>query len=227
MSFLKNILSPFMEFKNDEGQETTGISAPGANTKSAGKQTTATGYATPALQTPSASTSATSATVGEYEKYFEHLIEEANAKNPLFQGTDFKEFIDSKTDVEAIADEATKYKTAFNVLKRTGLTKDRLVSTGQEYIRLIDTDLTGFNSAYAQQYKSDVEQKEQLLQKKAEELQALNEKITAVNNDIKQLSQQIVQSKDKLNTNKDLFVRAGQNKKQEIQSELQKIEQYF
>ena len=70
-----------------------------------------------------------SAAMADYQKYFEDLIEEANAKNPMFQGTDFKEFIDSKIDVEAIADEATRYKTAFNVLKRTGLTKERLVST--------------------------------------------------------------------------------------------------
>nr|MBA2561366.1 hypothetical protein [Chitinophagaceae bacterium] len=146
---------------------------------------------------------------------------------PVFQGTDFKEFIDSKVDVEAIADEETKYRTAFNVLKRTGLTKERLISTGQQYLSLIEHDLKGFNDVFMQQYKTDVEQKEMLLQKKAEELQALNGKIAALNKEIKQTSQEIIQSKDNLNSNKNSFILAGENKKTEIKAELQKINQYF
>ncbi len=168
-----------------------------------------------------------SGATADYHKYFEDLIEEANAKNALFQGTDFKEFIDSKIDVEAIADEATRYKTAFNVLKRTGLTKERLVSTGHQYMNIIDTDLKGFTDAYAQQYKKEVEQNEMLLQKKAAELQELNERITTLSQEIKKVSQEITHSKDQLNSNKEAFIRAGENKMKEIEAELQKIEQYF
>jgi septal ring factor EnvC (AmiA/AmiB activator) len=145
----------------------------------------------------------------------------------MFQGTDFKEFIESKSDVEAIADEATRYRTAFNVLKRTGLTKERLLTTGQEYINIIDRDLTSFENAFNQQYKTDVEHKEQLLKQKAQELQALSEKISLLDTEMKQMSQQIVESKEKLNTNKNLFVVAGETKKQEIKTELQKIDTYF
>jgi uncharacterized protein YdiU (UPF0061 family) len=148
----------------------------------------------------------TSLQSGEYQKHFENLIEEANAKNPVFQGTDFKEFIDSKIDVEAITDEETRYKTAFNVLKRTGLTKERLISTGQEYINLIEHDLKGFNDAFLEQYNTQVEQKEGLLKKKREELQALNEKITALNKEMKHMSEEIIKSKDKLNSNKTSFI---------------------
>ena len=232
MSLLKNILKPFVEFNKQEDQpevedslqqqkdQRNGINPGSETVLNAGNNN-----ATASTYKPTDTINAAALT--EYHKYFENLIEEANAKNPMFQGTDFKEFIDSKIDVEAIADEGTRYKTAFNVLKRTGLTKEKLVTTGQQYMQLIDQDLKGFADAYNQQYKNDVEQKEQLLQKKAMELQELNDKITALNAEMKQLSQQVKQNKEKLDHNKNAFVTAGVQKKKEIENELQKINQYF
>jgi hypothetical protein len=239
MSFLKNILKPFVDFNpQDENEGSTKENTLQQNTVikekvsiadnvenvSAANTTTATASSYTPSQTTSSSNSSAS---NDYHKYFENLIEEANAKIPMFQGTDFKEFIDSKIDVEAIADEDMRYKTAFNVLKRTGLTKEKLVTTGQEYIKLIDQDLKGFTDAYNQQYKADVETQEQLLQRKAEELQALNDKISALNQEMKQMSEQVVQNKEKLSLNKNAFISAGEEKKNEIQMELQKINQYF
>lgn len=237
MSFLKNILKPFVEF-NPEDENNAPLQDSKLQQKNLAKEKVTTsdnGGNVNNIPTASATSykasqaagTAKSAVSNDYHTYFENLVEEANAKNPIFQGTDFKEFIDSKIDVEAIADEGTRYKTAFNVLKRTGLTKEKLVTTGQQYINLIEQDLKGFANAFNQQYQSEVEQKEQLLQKKAEELQALNEKITVLNNDMKQMSQQIVQNKEKLNTNKNAFLSAGEDKKKEIENELQKIDQYF
>ncbi|HEX8278414.1 MAG TPA: hypothetical protein VF540_06945, partial [Segetibacter sp.] len=255
MSFLKNILKPFVDFNpQDENEGSTkentiepnnvikekvstadkveNVSTGNTTTAAAPTNTIATAptntIATAPTNTPSQATnSSNSSALNDYHKYFENLIEEANSKIPMFQGTDFKEFIDSKIDVEAIADEDMRYKTAFNVLKRTGLTKEKLVTTGQEYIKLIDQDLKGFTDAYNQQYKADVETQEQLLQRKAEELQALNDKISALNQEMKQMSEQVVQNKEKLSLNKNAFISAGEEKKNEIQMELQKINQYF
>jgi archaellum component FlaC len=163
----------------------------------------------------------------EHEQYFEKLIEEANAKNPLFQGADYKEFVDSKLDIDDIQDEALKYKTAYNILKSTGLTKEKLLSTGQEYLNLIGRDLNAFQSAHAGKYQKEVRQKEQLIQKKAEELQALTQRVNTLKAEINQLTQDINLTKDTLNTTKNSFLLAGENKQKEIQTELQKIAQYF
>lgn len=239
MGFLKNILKPFVEFNQEDENEASGNESKlqpktvrkekvsvsdDAEYENTGNITTA---AAPSFKPSKATNASKPAAMNDYHQYFENLVEEANAKNPIFQGTDFKEFIDSKIDVEAIADEGTRYKTAFNVLKRTGLTKERLVTTGQQYIKLIEQDLKGFADAYNQQYKADVEQKEQLLQKKAEELQTLNDKISALDQEMKQLGQQVVQNKEKLDANKNAFISAGEEKKNEIENELQKIDQYF
>lgn len=224
MSILKNILGAFVEFKDGSDPKPSKVEY-AASTKQDGDEP---------LRKPASDTSGgtlVSPTVAVsssgYQKHFDELLEEANSKNPFFQGTDFKEFIDSKSDVEAIADEPSKYRTAFNVLKRTGLTKERLITTGNEYLNIIDRDIKAFESVYEQQYRAEVEHKEQLLQQKSQELETLNQKIAALSQEIKQVSQDVIQSKGKLSANKNAFVQAGEQKKKEIKTELEKIDQYF
>lgn len=228
MSFLKNILGVFVELEDYKEVKKDSVSSQKDNAATIVKSSVEKPSNTINLNTEPIKTSTTNSySFEEYQQHFEELIQEANQKYPVFQGTDFKEFMDSKTDVEAITDEAAKYRTAFNVLKRTGLTKEKLVTTAREYINVIDKDLEAFESAYNQQYRMEVEQKEQQLKHKTEELQMLSNKIAALNNELKQISQEVIKSKNQLTTNKSAFVLAGENKKKEIQDELQKINQYF
>ena len=249
MSFLKQLLTPFVEFDEDKKKEPANQNKPAPSPAVTPPRPPAavvtpapqdekadhpliTGNNTSSTNTPTQiPTYSPAGTIAgplpEHEQYFEKLIDEANAKNPLFQGTDFKEFVDSKVDIDDITDENLRYKTAFNVLKSTGLTKEKLISTGQEYLNIIGRDLNAFQSAHAQQYKKEVGQKEQLIQKKAEELQALSQRINALKTEINKLTQDINITKDKLNTTKNSFLLAGEKKQTEIQTELQKIIQYF
>lgn len=223
MSLLKNILGVFVELpENDNKTPPQRINKSESAVRNAQPKPEDLGASSAPVSGTAPSYRAT-----DYHKHFEDLITEANEKNPLFQGTDYKEFTDSKSDLEAITDEATKYRTAFNVLKRTGLSKEKLLSTGREYINVIDSDLKAFDNAYKQQYGTDVENKESLLQQKAAELQALNEKITALQTETKELNRQVTENKDRLTANKKSFILAGENKKKEIQSELEKIQRYF
>lgn len=241
MSLLKQILSPFVEFEDDKTKEAVKENKPATENKPSVvpdynapieekvEHPLITGTNVTATTRPQAAAphSGISVPLPEHVQYFEKLIDEANAKDTFFQGTDYKEFIDSKFDIDNITDEATRYKTAFNVLKRTGLTKDKLISTAHEYHNLIGRDLNAFQSAHSQQYQKEVKQREQLIQKKAEELQALSQKINALKKEISQLSQEMTETKDKLNLTKNSFLLAGEHKQTEIQTELQKIEQYF
>ncbi|MGZ5136003.1 MAG: hypothetical protein ACXWCG_12670 [Flavitalea sp.] len=242
MSFLKQLLTPFVEFDEDKKKQTP---TPGTSPKKPAtpvppvptysvdenpEHPLITGNKTAADigQIPTYSPGGTIASpLPEHEKYFEKLIDDANARNPLFQGTDFKEFVDSKVDIDDITDENIKYRTAYNVLKSTGLTKEKLMSTGQEYLNIIGRDLNAFQGAHAQQYKKEVGQKEVLVQKKAEELQALGQRINALKAEINQLTQDINLTKEKLNTTKNSFLLAGEKKQTEIQTELEKIARYF
>jgi hypothetical protein len=242
MSFLKQLLTPFVEFDEDKKEQSkvpTTAPAPVAPQSAAPSPAAppenaqhplinGPGNSVSASQVPTYSPAGTIAgPLPEHQQYFEKLIIEANAKNPLFQGTDFKEFVDSKIDIDDIADEAIKYRTAFNVLKSTGLTKEKLISTAQEYLHLIGRDMNAFQGAHALKYQKEVRQKEQSIQKKAEELQALTQRINALKSEINQLTNDINLTKDNLNTIKSSYLLAGENKQKEIETELQKINQYF
>jgi hypothetical protein len=248
MSFLKQLLTPFVEFedasKKEPAKPNPPVSAPAAAPATPSflppiipavpenaQHPLINGPVAPVTvpdQVPTYSAGGTiTEPLPEHEQYFERLIEEANARNPLFQGADYKEFVDSKLDIDDIQDEALKYQTAYNVLKSTGLTKEKLLSTGQEYLNLIGRDLNAFQSAHAQQYQKEVRPKEELIQKKAQELQTLTQRLNTLKAEINQISQEITLTKDKMNTTKNSFLLAGEKKQKEIQTELQKITQHF
>ncbi len=238
MSFLKQLLRPFVEFDDEkkkgqqQGVQPTPPQGPKTEVPPAPEENVQHPLIT--ANAPAADPIPTYAPTGtlaeplpEHEAYFDQLIDQANAQNPLFQGTDYKEFVDSKLDIDDIKDEALKYRTAYNVLKSTGLSKEKLLSTGQEYINLIGRDMNAFQSAHAQQYGNEVRQKELQIQKKAEELQVLAQRINELKAEINNLTQDVNLTKDKLNTIRQSFLLAGEKKQKEIESELQKIAQYF
>ena len=252
MSFLKQLLTPFVEFEDETKQGPAKPNPPATAPTSPVVPAPSTDFF-PAPAVPAAPENAQHPLINgpaapitipdhvptysaggtitgplpEHEQYFERLIDEANARNPLFQGTDYKEFVDSKLDIDDIQDEALKYQTAYNVLKSTGLTKEKLLSTGQEYLNLIGRDLNAFQSAHAQQYQKEVRPKEELIQNKAQELQTLTQRLNTLKAEINQISQEITLTKDKMNTTKNSFLLAGENKQREIQTELQKITKHF
>jgi len=256
MSFLKQLLKPFVEF--DEAQQQPGPQLNQQPPASPASQRSTPANATPAApattppsqeanapaehplitgkdhptdvteQVPMYSPSGTMIKpLAEHVQYFERLVEDANRTHAFFQGTDYKEFVDSKVDIDDITDEALKYRMAYNVLKSTGLTKEKLLATGQEYMNLVGRDMNAFQSAHAQRYQKEVGQKESVIQKKAEELQQLAQRINALKAEINQLTQETVVTKQKLDTTKNSFLLAGERKQKEIETELQKIAQYF
>lgn len=240
MSFLKQLLTPFVEFDEDKKKEQAKPGNPAASPSAPTKPSPSeeetrhpliTGSGSGANRPDQIPTYSPEGTIAgplpEHVQYFEKLIDEANVNNPIFQGTDFREFVESKVDIDDISDENIRYRTAFNVLKSTGLTKEKLLSTGQEYLNLIGRDLNAFQSAHAQQYKKEVGQKEQLIDKKAEELQMLSQRLHVLKAEINQLTQDINLTKEKLDITKNSFLLAGERKQTEIQTELEKIAKYF
>lgn len=239
MSLIKQILSPFVEFEEEKKVEQK------AEIVKESQPPVIPNYAAPInenaihplINGPNATAPTDAQTTAlrnnvitalpEHEQYFEKLIDDANTKNPLFAGTDYKEFVDSKTAIGDLTDEETKYKSAFNILKRSGLTKEKLISTAQEYHNIIGRDMNAFQGAHSLQYRKEVRQREELIQKKAEELRALSEKINALKKEISQISQQMTETKDKLDLTKNSFLFAGESKQKEIQTELEKITRFF
>ncbi len=240
MDFLKELLKPFFEFdeymqKKDEAKAKTSpsekpeqqadtisdeVTHPLINERDQGEfkaDKIPTYTPTGVLDKP----------LAEHIEYFEQLIDSANTTNPAFNGADYKEFIDNKFDIDDIADEALKYKTAFNVLKASGLTKAKLLQTGQEYVEIIGRDLNNFQGAQSAKYRKALGPKEVAVQKKAEELLALQQKVNKLKSEINTLTQDVNLAKDQMNTIRNSFLLAGEMKQNEIANELKKIDQYF
>ena len=163
----------------------------------------------------------------EHIEYFEKLIEHANANNPAFTGADYKEFIENKLDIDDITDEGIKYRTAYNILKGSGLTKAKLLQTGNLYVDLIGRDLNNFQGAQAMKYRKEIGPKEEEIEKKAGELKALLEKVNKLKGEINSLTQEVNVAREKMNTARSSFLLAGELKQKEIAAELNKIDQYF
>jgi hypothetical protein len=237
MSFLKQLLNPFVEFEDDKkpapppGTTSTIPVSPQTNEVvhhpliPSDEGLAVTPHQTHQPASPLLPAGTELAT--EHQHYFDALIDKANKENPLFAGPDFKEFVDAKLDIDDITDENLKYTTAFNILKSSGLTKEKLLSSGREYMNIIGRDLNAFQGAHAQLYKKELQQKEVDLQSKVEELQQLSQRLSTLKSEINQISQEINIKKDTLNKTKNSFLLAGEQKQQEIQTELQKIASYF
>lgn len=238
MSFLKQLLNPFIEFDEDNkpvSQQPAGSPAPVADhAAGAGEpahhplipdEQTPAAMQTPVANLPVPPPSADIAT--EHKQYFDRLIEKANQENPIFSGPDYKEFVDARVDIDDIADENLKYTTAFNILKGAGLTKEKLLSSGREYLNIIGRDLNAFQGAHAQLYKKELGQKEQDLQAKALELQQLTQRLNVLKAEINAATQEINQTKDTLNKTRNSFLLAGEQKQHEIETELKKIASFF
>ena len=239
MSFLKQLLSPFIEFEDGTKKEAgkkppapptppnpPAVHNPGNAVRH--PMITENTEAITATATPTYTpTGAIAEPLPEHEQYFERLIEDANTKNPMFQGIDFKEFVDSKLDIDGITDEVLRYQTAFNIFKSSGLTKAKLLSTGQEYLNIIGKDLNDFQGAHAQLYRKELGQNEILIQAKVQELQQLTQKANALKMEINSLATDINLAKDKLDIVRNSFLLAGERKQAEIQKELTNIQRYF
>ena len=235
MSFLKQILTPFVEFEEDKipapvNKQDPQVPAPEDKDITHPLISDAGQINPAATNTPASRTLnpvSDSIPFPEHEVYFENLIEKANRENPIFAGPDFKEFADTIADIDDITDETLKYTTAFNMLKAAGLDKDRLVQAAHEYMNLIGRDLNAYQTAHARKYKDELQQKELALQKKAEELQALTMRLNVLKAEVNSMSNEITSKRDELNKVRQSFLLAGENKQKEIQKEVEKITRLF
>jgi len=217
---LKNILGAFIEISEDKKQEIKKDTLP---SKASGK--TETPSQPVQTFTPSFTSSMPPGSITEFDAYFANLLTEENQKN--FPGTDYYEFVTAKENMNAIPVEETKYVTTFNVLKSTGLTKDVLLSTAKRYMDVITNELTTFVNSYQSLYKQQVEDKQALIDEKAKQMQTLSEQINALNQEMTFIQTEMTQNKIKLTSKKEGFQIAAENKKKQIQDEVDKITRYI
>jgi len=104
-------------------------------------------------------------TLAAIEERLKKVLEAENKKN--YPGADYYEFVLALENMKDVPVESAKYTSAFNVLSATqGLTKEHLVQTAQQYIALIDRELSEFNAGFDKENKEQVENKQALIESK-------------------------------------------------------------
>lgn len=160
-------------------------------------------------------------TVKQWSDHFDKILADENQRN--FPGSDYYEFMVMKNAMVGVVDEVVKYNAAFAGLSATGMTKDKLTSTAQQYIAVIDGEVGQFEQAYQIRYDQKVTQPNSLVDQKSKEMAQLSERIKVLSDEMRQLQDGVRESQVKLSSDKQAFESAANSKKQDIQAEIGKI----
>jgi hypothetical protein len=200
----KKILSAFIEIKDDEKKESEKIPEQAPVYKH--QPVTETRYAVD----------------DKFKQYFEKLFRESNIPGP-----DYFEFTKMTDAMQNIPDETARYSAAFAGLSVQGLDKQKLVSTAEQYIKLLEADAANFLSTVDAALKEKVHQKKAEAEEKNKRIQQLSQEIEALQEKVVALQQEISENEEKIETNTGGYRIASELMKKRIFSDIEKIKRYI
>jgi hypothetical protein len=157
-----------------------------------------------------------------YAEYFDKLLSEANIPGP-----DYYEFARMVAAMQLIPDESARYHAAFAGLQVQGLNKDKLLSTAAEYLRVLTADSDHFQKTLEAALQDKVRGKEAEAEAKARRIQALTQEIMQLQQQIGALQDEVRVNRDKLTGSGSSYDAESQRRQQQIQSDIDKINQFI
>jgi hypothetical protein len=155
-------------------------------------------------------------------EYFDKLFGDANIPGP-----DYFEFSKMVAALRSVPDEFTRYSAAFAGLLAQGLTKEKLLSTAEEYLKVLDTDAAHFHSTVETALQEKVQDKKAQAEEKSKRIQALSKEITDLQNQIAALQTEITDSEQKITGRSGEYGAESAARKQQIAADIEKIKQYI
>lgn len=199
----KKILSAFVEVTDEE--------APPVNRPEETK--TSTTYAAP--------TAVNNEGLEKFRQYFDQLFKDANLPGP-----DYYEFAKMTAAMTAIADEKSRYSAAFAGLSVQGVDKEKLLASVTQYIHVLETDASNFNSTVDATLKEKVQSKQQEIENNAIRIKALSNEIIELQNKITLLQQEVKENEEKIESNSGAYMQEMQWMKNKMLQDVEKIERY-
>ena len=227
----KRLLSAFMEVtedKKDKSPDATGFSS---DTGAEPSRTTATPpvgpelsgtTARPAAGGASGSTDAAGASDQRFADYFDRLFSDANIPGP-----DYYEFSKMIGAMQLIPDEQSRFNAAYAGLHVQGLDKQKLLSTAAEYLRMLIADSDQFRKTVETALQEKVQSRTDEAEQKARRIQVLSQEIAQLQADIAAMQQEIGENKEKLMASSNAYATEYNRRKQQIETEMQKIDHYI
>jgi hypothetical protein len=207
----KRILSAFV----DVGEEK--ISAPAE----AAPEPVAT---TPGTSGTSANSAAAVAPATEqrFAGYFDKLFSDANIPGP-----DYYEFARMTGAMQAIPDERARYAAAFAGLQVQGLDKEKLLSTANEYLRVLTADADQFQKTVDTAMQEKVRGRSAEAEEKSKRIQVLSQEILDLQQQIGALQKEVAEAQEKLDVSSSGYTAESGRRRQRILEDIEKIKQFI
>ncbi|HKH60852.1 MAG TPA: hypothetical protein VKA49_08475 [Flavitalea sp.] len=158
----------------------------------------------------------------KFLQYFDKLFREANIPGP-----DYFEFSKMIEAMNSIPDEKARYTAAFAGLSVQGLDKTKLLSTAAEYLRVLNTDASNFDSTVDAALQEKVHTKKKELGEKTSRIEQLSREINELRRGIATLEDEIKENEEKIESNSGAYKLESERMKARIASDIEKIKQHI
>lgn len=209
-SFGKKILSAFVEVTDEEKP----VTKP--------EETKQYSAAVDSGQTHQKRQTVNSTTNEKFKQYFDQLFKDANPPGP-----DYFEFCKMTEAMQAIPDEKARYSAAFAGLNVQGMDKEKLLQTATEYLKILETDASNFDSTVDAALKEKVQGKQQEIEAKQKRIAEISREITDLQNQIQVLQHEVKENEEKIESNSGSYKAASENMKQKIVYDIEKIKKHI
>lgn len=203
----KKILSAFIEMEDKEKKETDA--------------------ATPSVQaSPPPPRNTETRTAGDtdhkFNDYFNKLFADANLPGP-----DYYEFAKMTEAMHVIKDEGARFSAAFAGLQAQGLDKQKLLSSAQEYLKILDADAAAFHNTVDQALLDKVQNKKKEVDEVQARIQKLSQEIQNLQQQIGVLTQEMAENEAKIENNSSGYEVAMTSSKNKLLQDIEKIKQHI
>jgi predicted nucleic acid-binding Zn-ribbon protein len=203
----KKILSAFVELDNSEPP----VTKPAAQPQSA--------FQAPVRQ---AAIPATPDGGNKFSEHFNRLFAEANLPGP-----DYYEFFKMTEAMQVIADEKARFCAAFAGLQVQGLDKQKLLSSAQEYIRILEADAAAFHNTIDAALLEKVQSRKKEMEEAQQRIQQLSQEIVHLQQQLSILTQEIAENETKIEHSTAGYAAALADRRNQLLQDIEKIKQHI
>jgi len=162
------------------------------------------------------------ATGSRFAEYFDKLFSETNIPGP-----DYYEFSKMIEAMQAIPDEQSRFYAAYAGLYAQGVDKAKLLSTAEEYLRILETDSRQFHATVDTAMQEKVQQKKAEEKEKSDRISALSREIADLQNQITALQAAIKENEEKIEASTGGYAAESVRRTTRIQADIEKIKNYL
>ncbi|GGH58708.1 archaellum component FlaC [Filimonas zeae] len=154
----------------------------------------------------------------KFSEHFNRLFADANLPGP-----DYYEFWKMTEAMQAIADEKARFCAAFAGLQVQGLDKQKLLSSAQQYLQILEADAAAFNNTIDQTLLEKVQSRKKEMAGTQEKIQQLSQEIIRLQQHTEVLTQEIAANEAKIESSTAGYATALAASKNKILQNIDKI----